>query len=139
MKKIFLGFLAVALCVPLVFATLPLVVNGLDLRRTADIELCIGASDRFSQEEIASAMNVVKETFANSRNHPDELVSLWYCENSYSHLRVDQERGNIIVIFSTEYRGQGFGNERRLMPWTWILSRENPSDSWIVVGGGKII
>ena len=141
MKKVLFYAIAVILCIALLFALFPLVERSFDRGRVSNVELGTGASERFSQDEIASAMNVVKETFAEQRGWNDVLVSLWYSDNACS--RREMERGgfdedNTIVLFSDWYQGQGLFAERQPMPWTWILARESPTDAWVVIGGGKV-
>jgi len=119
---------------------LPFAESRFDRGRVSNAELEIGVSDRFTHDEIAAAMDVVKASFSDNRGRNDELLSLVYSE-VHSDWRIemddlDQER--TIVLFSDWYQGQGFGRERQWMPWTWILSRQSPSDSWVVIGGGKI-
>jgi len=138
-RRLFIA-LVIMLCISLAFVVFPLVEAALDRGRIANVELDIGESDRFTQEEIASAMDVVKEIFADHRGWNDELISLWYNEASSNREieRREWDEDNTIVLFSTWYQGQGLGAPRAFMPWTWILARESSSDSWVFVTGGKV-
>ena len=108
-----------------------------------NVQVDIGASELFSQDEIESAIEVIKNSFVNSRTGWDELVELWYdeCRSNREVKRRDWCKDNTIIILSYQYRGQGFDNrnERYITPWFWVLSRNSPYESWVIISGGKIL
>jgi len=124
---------------------------GSNSARTRNAQIDLGESDRFTQEEIQAAIDVVKEMFLDSRRRWSEIYRLWYDElfSDATIVSGGWDRENTIVIDSLYYRGQGYGDgiywwpgrgfgpARRLMPWIWILARESPYDPWVYVTGGK--
>jgi len=140
MRKKLIFVFGVILCISLVYASFIIAVILRDKGNVSNVELHIGTSNRFTQEEIMSAMHVAIEDFSNKKGWNDELVSLEYNEtHSNWRLELDNlDKELTIVIFADWYQGTGIGNERVLGPWAWILSRESSSGSWVVVSQGKM-
>ena len=111
----------------------------------ANVQIDIGASEIFSQAEIESAMDVVKNSFVNGRTGWCELVELWY--NEYWSIREVERSGwdesNTIILHTYSYRGEGFENnirnERHLRRLAYILFRDSPYESWVIGGACKIL
>ena len=111
----------------------------------ANVQIDIGASEIFLQAEIESAMYVVKNSFVSGGTGWCELVELWY--NEYRSIREVERRGwdesNTIILHTYSYRGEGFDNnirnERHLRPLAYILFRDGPCESWVIVGAGKTL
>ena len=108
-----------------------------------NVQIDFGVSELFSYEEIRSAMEMIKSSFVNNRTGWDELVELWYDERKSSRevKRRDKCKDNTIVLLSYQYVGRGFDNriKRHITPWFWVLSRNNPYESWVIISGGKTL
>jgi len=111
----------------------------------ANVQMDTGASEIFSQAEIESAMDVVKNAFASSGTGWDELVELWYDECSFVWAAEDRgwDESNTIILHTISYRGRGFdynmSGRRFCSPWVWFLFRDSPCQPWTIAGGGKIL
>ena len=109
----------------------------------ANVQIDIGTSEIFSQAEIESAMDVVKKSFVNGRTGWCELVELLYDE--YWSIRGIERSGwdesNTIILHAYYYRGEGFDNnirnERHLRRLAYILFRDSPCESWVIVDASK--
>jgi len=152
MKKIFYRRLSTILSIVVILAAsigiLSYIYHEVRSSRpgvVANVQVDIGVSEIFSQSEIESAMDVVKNAFVNSGTGWDELVELWYDEY-WSIWGVgwrDWDESNAIILQTLSYRGRGFEynitGRRDLSPWIWFLLRDSPCEPWTIVGGGKTL
>lgn len=92
----------------------------------------IGESDRFTQEEIALAMDIVKKSFEDRFGWRDRLVSLSYYEAFSESLLIANglDVDNTIIIMSY-YHQPVYG----LLGHGWTLSREGATEPWILISG----
>ncbi|MCL2388550.1 MAG: hypothetical protein FWC89_13545 [Defluviitaleaceae bacterium] len=128
MKKIFVGlFITVGMIVFTagIIAFAVLLVHSVE--RHDDVRIYIDASDRFTYEEIMSAMEVVQETFDEWFYSRDRLTELRYTgrgdgDNTISISSIYFQRNR----HYWGYRGHG-----------WTLVRENPSAPWVVRHGPR--
>ena len=114
---------------------------------TDNVEVTIGASDRFTDAEIESAVDRVIRKFA-ADFAGCELLQLWYDEDK-SDFSVDSymrsgrgstngvERENVIVLHSNFYvdssGGDGsFSPNDTYYNWSWILIRDRKNGTWRV-------
>ena len=112
-----------------------------------NVEVTIGASERFSNAEIESAVNMVIKKFAADFNGC-ELLQLWYDEGhsdifvaSYMNYGRGNSNGveseNVIVLLSN-FSVDASGGDGSLNPndtyfnWNWILIRDNANSNWRV-------
>ena len=112
---------------------------------TDNVEVTIGASDRFRNAEIESAVDRVIRKFA-AEFAGCELLQLWYDEDQ-SNLAIDSyiqggrgsingvERGNVIVLhsnFSVDASGGdgSFSPNETYYNWSWILIRDSANGIW---------
>jgi len=107
----------------------------------ANAQIDIDASEIFSLQEIESAVEVVKETFASQRDSWNELAYIQYNEaQSINRIRRNGwDENDTILLFITYYRIRDLGREVFDVPWFYVLHRDSPSDSWEVRSQGKII
>lgn len=105
----------------------------------------IGESQKFSQDEIESAMDCVKETF--NLNFDDcTLTDLWYEEeasNKVMRMYKNSGRGsingvdesNVIVLHSNFKVGSNqdtvFTPNSVYFNWSWTLIRDGESGEWV--------
>lgn len=134
MKKLIQIVSAIILCVVLISCS-----RGTGVVRRVEVD--IGASERFTEEEIELAMAVVKEHFASTNDRWSELTHLWYDEAMSNGIieRRQWEESNTIILFSHFMQGQGMGQEQQWMPMDWVLVREDSSDTWRLLTWGKTI
>jgi len=114
---------------------------------TDNVEVTIGASDRFSNAEIERAANTVIRKFA-ADFIGCELLQLWYDEdhsNAFadSYMRSGRghsngvERANVIVLLS-DFSVDASGGDGSFNPndtyynWSWILIRDRTNGAWRV-------
>ena len=105
----------------------------------ANAQIDIGTSEIFSLQEIESAVEIVKETFASQTDSWHELAYIRFNESqSIDGIRRNGwDENNTIVIFTTEYRTRDLGREMFDMPWFYVLHRNSPSNPWEVRSQGK--
>jgi len=143
----------VSICIFLVAFCTFFAACGLRPGIVDNVRIKISDSDRFTQDEIESAMEVVKERFVNNFRGC-ELFDLWYCEDEFSRLIDDQwvesrdfELDNAIVLRANFYVSYRAGSASGPLPgggsgvftdWRWLLVRDSLTDSWVVVDGGRI-
>ena len=112
---------------------------------TENVEIQIGESQRFSEEEIQDAVNLVKKNF----NLTDcTLTKLWYdeeasgqIEEGYLHNGKGSINGvkpeNVIVIFSEFQVGKSRENEifepgATYSDYNWTLIRNDKKSKWTI-------
>lgn len=136
MKKLLAAVIAAALIVSLTACAHP--------GKTEHVSERIGASTKFSQEEIRSAMDCVKKKFRDFKGC--ELTDLWYDEAKSDQIVPDylkHGRGalvgataeNTIVLLSNFKTGpssinDGFNPNSSYTDWIWILIRDNENADW---------
>lgn len=140
MKKILLFACIILLC----FAVYVLIwmFSSFDRPGTADnAQIDIGSSERFTQEEIESAADLVVSEFGFLNS---ELIYLWYDE-SISDLKIensylDLDRDSTIIFFSTivvsELGGPGFLSPGTMEDIGWVLVKEAQSGEWELLMAG---
>jgi len=103
--------------------------------RNVRIDIEIGTSDRFTYEEIVSAMKLVQETFAERFYQRDRIVMLEYDEEFANRLfyPTDYDKNNTILVMSHYVQRNPHYSGQRGMGW--ILVREEPSAPWMVYSG----
>jgi len=122
MKKLLLSIFVIMFCAFIVVHN----------HNSVKVQLELGASDIFSQEEIESAMNVVKEAFADRFGRHSRLISLSYQEGSFKYFSnaFGFDKSNNILIMST-YDQRRYGR----LGHGWKLSREGSSEPWVLISG----
>ena len=142
MKKILLAVCIMVLC----FCVLLLILASslADRPGIADnVQVNIGLSDRFTQEEIESATDVVIASFGFINS---ELTYLWYDED-LSNLEIersilDLDKESSIFLFSTivvrEPGGPGFLSVGTIEDLRWVLVRDVQSGEWELIASGVI-
>jgi len=109
-----------------------------------NVEITIGASEKFSVIEIKEAINLVKEHFV-TYYFGSELLQLWYDEirseqqiNFYMNNGRGRSNGvirdNVIILFSNFHVGSRacmtFYPNTIYKEWVWILIRDSADDPW---------
>lgn len=123
-----------------------------------NVQIDIGVSERFTQEEIESAIYVIKERFVNFSGC--ELLELTYDEallnqqlerasrSSIGGLNMyEPGENNVIIVHGRIYISAAAGSASGPMPgagpgflpYHWILVRDSPPDSWRVVNWGIVL
>ena len=105
------------------------------------MQVNIGSSERFTQEEIEAAVYLVVSEF---RFINSELTYLWYDESisdleiERSHL--DSDKDSTIILFSTivvnEPGGPGFLAPGTMENFGWVLERDAQSSEWELIERG---
>ena len=140
MKKILLFACIILLC--LVVCVFIWMFSSFDRPGTADsVQVDIGSSERFTQEEIESAADLVVSEFGFLNS---ELIYLWYDE-VISNLKIessylDLDRDSTIIFFSTiivsELGGPGFLSPGAMEDIGWVLIRDAQSGEWELLMAG---
>lgn len=106
-----------------------------------EVEICIDASDKFSESEIETAMNIVKKRFQKQYKgctlkcleyDSDRKTEFW--ENMYST--------NEVIVISSKFETGSKGVDGSFDPnqvysdWEWILIKSNLSKQWKLVNYG---
>jgi len=111
---------------------------------TADnVQVNVGLSERFTQEEIQSAADLVASSFG-FRN--SELTYLWYDED-ISNLEIERsfltlDKDSTIILFSTfvvresSSGGTGFLSPGTIENFGWVLSKDIQSGEWELIALG---
>jgi hypothetical protein len=120
--------------------------------KVENVEITIGASDKFSTWEIEEAIECVKERFVDDYRGC-ELLKLWYDEgSSESHIErfmtfgrgrlTDTGSKNVIVLFSDFMAGRRacmtFNPPMLHKDWVWVLARDSASGSWRIINWGVV-
>jgi len=111
-----------------------------------NVQIDIGPSDKFTQEEIEEAIDSVKERFIGFRG--SLLIRLWYDEEASNHILegyMTAGRGrtngvkieNVIVLLSdfetdSSVAQRGFRPNSIYRNWSWTLIRDSENDAWRV-------
>jgi len=140
LKKILLLVCIILICLVVFLFALDLYIG--DRPGTArNVQVNIGVSERFTQEEIESATELVISEF---RFINSELTELWYDEES-SNLEIgrstmDLNMNDTIILFSTvvvsEPGGPGFLSPGILGNLGWVLVRDAQSGEWELITSG---
>lgn len=118
--------------------------------KTKDVNITIGASEKFSEKEIKDAIEAVKVKFSSFNGCT--MTDLWYdeevsnrniegyLENRKGSLSETKEE-NVIVLISNfnvdESGGDGSLNRNSTYPgWQWILLRNDKDSNWKVNDSG---
>ena len=105
---------------------------------TENVEINLGQSQIFSENEIKEAMDVVQEKFSIFSGC--DLQKLWYDE-IFSSGRYDDDETNKITILSNFYVNEN-GGKNGLNPdfdytdWQWHLVRNSKTSKWVVIDWG---
>ena len=114
--------------------------------RTNNAEVTIGKSDKFSEEEINSAINTVKIKFKDFNGC--DLKKLWYDEeksNKFTQWYLEGGRGSVngvqaenVIVLLSDFKVDSSGGDGSLNPnftytgWNWILIRDSKEGKWKV-------
>ena len=137
-KYLIRTFVAIMLCLALSGCTQ-------EYGRIENVEIIIGASDKFNKEEIEEAIKRIKEKFADEFRGC-ELLQLWYDEESSSR-QIESymefgrgsingvNRENVIILFSnfetdSSVTGGPFEPNMIYEDWMWILIRDSENHPW---------
>jgi len=104
-----------------------------------DVQISVGSSERFTQDEIESAMDVVVSEFDMLNR---ELIYLWYDED-LSNQTIEQsilediEKDSTIVLFSTiTVINPGLFPPADLDNLGWVLVQDPQSGEWELYTSG---
>jgi hypothetical protein len=106
---------------------------------TDNVVIDIGRSEKFSSDEINSAMDCVIQKFKVFKGC--KLTKLWYDEERSDLWTKDYAPGTAIVLLS-EFDVDAAGGDGSLEPnstyedWSWILIRANENSNWQVKDWG---
>ena len=106
---------------------------------TENVVTDIGSSEKFSDNEINTAMECVIKKFKDFEGC--ELTKLWYDEDHSDSWIEEYAPGSAIVLLS-EFEVKEKGGDGSLNPnstyenWSWILTRESETSSWQVKDWG---
>ena len=139
MKKILL-----AVFITLIFLIVVFLLFLDERPRTANVQINIGSSERFTQEEIESAMDHVIASFGLPSS---ELTYLWYDEDisndeieRLNHWAWDSaEKDSTIILFSTvvvRRAGPGWLSPGTFDEIGWVLVRDRQSGEWELIASG---
>jgi len=123
-----------------------LIWNSLDRPGIANnVEISIGSSERFTLEEIESAMDIVIADFSLMNS---ELIYLWYDEDisnfeferSYMFTSGTIEKEDVMILLSTidvnRNGGPGFLSPGIMENLAWVLVRDGQFDQWEIKAVG---
>lgn len=113
---------------------------------TSQASITIGASSKFTQEDISSAVQQVQQKFKDFEGC--KLTKLWYDEEKSNHFiegYLQHGKGatngvtasNVVVLLS-DFDVDSSGGDGSLNPnstytdWNWILIRDNSDQPWRV-------
>ncbi|WP_208615660.1 hypothetical protein [Gottfriedia luciferensis] len=131
--------------------TLLVVLFSINLynHKTDKVQVKIEKSNKFTEDEINSAITIVKKNF---KFQGCELTDIWYSEKKSEALTKaylknggGYEKGikedNVIVLLSN-FNVNSSGGDGSFEPnstqsnWSWTLIRDNKKGRWSVVGSG---
>ena len=130
-KRLFVIIGLVILCVALAAC----VKQG----NTDNVEIDIGCSEKFSADEINTAMDAVIHKFKDFQGC--KLTKLWYDE-SHSNSWIEEYTLGTAIVLLSEFDVDNKGGDGSFNPnftykkWSWILTRENESSNWQVKDWG---
>ncbi|MHC1683059.1 MAG: DUF4829 domain-containing protein [Clostridiaceae bacterium] len=114
--------------------------------KTDNVEVSIGNSDKFSENEINDAVNCVKESFKSYKGCT--LTKLWYDEEKsnqeiesymkYGRGSVNGVKPENVIILLSNFDVDSSGGDGSLNPnstygdYNWILIRDSETGKWKV-------
>jgi len=118
--------------------------------KSNNVQVSIGQSSKFSEEEIKEAVAKVKTEFRGFQGC--ELTDIWYTEEESTKIAEDYlnygggsekdiDPNNVIGLLSN-FEVDSSGSDGSLEPsstyteWNWILIRDSKSQKWRVVDSG---
>ena len=150
MRKLLTLFFAVIILVG--------IVGCARLGKTDGAVIDYGSSEKFSQEEIQAAVDIVLKEFKTFKGC--ELKKLWYDEEASNRCiesdlssdnggNVIKDNGvqeeNAIYLFSDFYvtpsaenaENSAWNTDFTYTNWRWILARDNKNEVWKVIADGE--
>lgn len=114
--------------------------------KTKNAVVSIGASTKFSEEEINAAIDAVKEKFKDFQGC--KLNKLWYDEEKsnkftdgylkYGKGSVKEVKDENVIVLLSEFRVNSSGGDGGFEPnsiqsdWNWVLVRDSKTGNWRV-------
>jgi len=137
--NIFIAIFWIAILTLVIFVV---VINGMYAGKINEAEIIIGNSEKFDEEEINSAVEIILKKFKNSYTQCNLVTLEYHEEKSDREIQGDRYNfSNTIIFYASFTTGEksienGFSPNSTYNGWRFVLTRDSKDGEWKVESTG---